>query len=260
MKEKWAKMIAVFSLLLCLVWVIGLGLVANVHFSGSEWGSPVTAPPVSEAAPNDKDGIDVLALGDSLTRGTGDSEGKGYIGYLMDELNQNSTQEIHLSNLSIKGQTSPELMAQVKQEEVQRQVTEADSIFITIGGNDLFLGGQTLIDLNLEQVEKIEAEYLKNVNTILTDIRALNGEASIYLIGLYNPFSLLADGKLISEIVLEWNAKTADLALNYPKTIFVPTFDLFQMEVESFLYSDKFHPNAEGYRLIAERLGSLMRW
>lgn len=259
MKEKWANMISVISVLLCLLWVSGLGLVVNTHFRGSEWGSPVAAPPASEAAPSDKDGMDVLALGDSLTRGTGDGEGKGYVGYLMDQLKENSTQEIHLSNLAIKGLTSTVLMKQVKQEEVKRQIAKADAILITIGGNDLFLGGQTLMDLKLENVQKIEAQYLKNVDSIFADIRALNPDANIYLIGLYNPFATLADGKLISKIVLDWNAKTANLTLNYPKTVFVPTFDLFQLEVESYLYSDKFHPNAEGYRLIAERLGSLIR-
>lgn len=260
MKEKWATTMAVFSALLCVVWVIGLGLVVNVQFQGPDWGSPVTVPPATEAAPNEKEGMDVLALGDSLTRGTGDGEGKGYVGYLIDQLQEKNTQDVHLTNLAIKGLTSTELMAQVKQEEVQRQIAGADTILLTIGGNDLFLGGQTLMDLNLERVQKIEAKYLENVDSILKDIRSLNTDASIYLIGLYNPFAPLADGVLTSKIVLEWNAKTADLALNYPKTVFVPTFDLFQLEVESFLYSDKFHPNAEGYQLIAERLGSLIRW
>lgn len=256
LKEKWAQLVALFSVLLCFLWVIGLGLVIDGHFRETNLGFPVSAPPVSD----EKVGMDVLALGDSLTRGTGDGEGKGYVGFLIDHLKESTTHEIHLSNLGIKGQTSVELMTQVKQEEVQRQITQADTILITIGGNDLLLGGQTLMDLNLEHVQKIEAEYLKNINSILTDIRALNTEASIYLIGLYNPFAPLADGTLTSKVVMEWNAKTADLTLNYPKTVFVPTFDLFQLEVENYLYSDKFHPNTEGYRLIAERLGSLIRW
>ena len=59
---------------------------------------------------NTKD-LTVVALGDSLTRGTGDVSGKGYVGIVTEELKKRlSPQEIAIYNLGINGQTSSELL------------------------------------------------------------------------------------------------------------------------------------------------------
>ncbi len=213
-----------------------------------------------ETAAKENDQFDVVALGDSLTRGTGDPKGKGYVGALIDHLEEKSDQRIFLSNLGIKGQTSVQLADQVKQQEVQRQVKTADVILITIGGNDLFRGGQALVNLNTDEVKESEEKYVQNVNSILTNLRSVNAEADIFLIGLYNPFIELDDAELTSKIVRDWNYESAEVSAKYPKTVFVPTFDLFQLKVDDYLYTDKFHPNAEGYQLIAERVASLITW
>ena len=50
------------------------------------------------------------------------------------------------------------------------------------------------------------------------------------------------------------------LAGQFDKIVFVPTFDLFQLSVNDYLYSDQFHPNQAGYQLISDRLASLINW
>ena len=56
--------------------------------------------------------VQVVALGDSLTRGTGDVSGKGYVGLVTSQLKEDlSPQEIIVSNLGINGQTSAQLLA-----------------------------------------------------------------------------------------------------------------------------------------------------
>lgn len=201
----------------------------------------------------------VVALGDSLTRGTGDVTGKGYVGYMMDQLRENSKQEMVLYNLGIRGLTSTQLAQQVKQKQVQKQLQSADMIVITIGGNDLFRGGQTLMEKDFDQISQIQTKYLANLGGILSSIRSVNAKGTIYFVGLYNPFNQQADAETTSQIVREWNHNTANLTAKYPKTVFVPTADIFQLNVADYLYSDKFHPNAEGYRLIGERIASLVR-
>ena len=46
----------------------------------------------------------------------------------------------------------------------------------------------------------------------------------------------------------------------FENIVFVPTFDLFQLSVNDYLYSDQFHPNQAGYELISDRLAPLIKW
>jgi lysophospholipase L1-like esterase len=258
LKGKWVVFVAITSVFSCFLWMFGLGWAVYDYFNVST--SSVAEAPVSETLETDPNDFHIVALGDSLTRGTGDAAGKGYVGYLMDDLKKKSDQQLLVTNLGIKGQTSVQLADQVKQQEVQRQIKLADTILITIGGNDLFRGGQTLAELDIQEVEGIKEEYLQNVDSILSSIRSQNTEANVFLIGLYNPFINLQDAKMTSQIVRDWNERSADISAKYPQTVFVPTFDLFQLKVEDYLYTDKFHPNTEGYKLIAERVASLLTW
>ncbi|MEH7884241.1 SGNH/GDSL hydrolase family protein [Bacillus sp. JJ1609] len=254
---KWVLIISVFSLLIML---IGLGwTIQNQFFSRGEASDAIKkVEPAAEEST--KAGKVVVALGDSLTRGTGDASGKGYIGYLVDELEEKSKEKITLHNYGVKGYRSEQLLNQVKQAEIQRQIKNADYILITIGGNDLFQSGQTFMNLDAKKIAPLRQSYIRNLEAILKELRTINKEAVIFQIGLYNPFIDLNDAEVTTNIVREWNFETSKLLDMDQKTIFVPTFDLFQISVNDYLYTDKFHPNAEGYRLIAERVASLISW
>ncbi|MBM6617236.1 SGNH/GDSL hydrolase family protein [Bacillus suaedaesalsae] len=248
--------ISIFSFFFLL---IGFGWTLNTHFFGQKQEIAVNTPDRVETE-NENEEKDIVALGDSLTRGTGDADGKGYIGYLVEQLQEKTNEEITIHNLGITGYRSNQLLDLVKKQEVQRQVGQADIVVITIGGNDLFQSGQTLLSLDLEKVDQIRIEYLQNLEQIITNLRETNENATIYLVGLYNPFIDLADAEVTTDVVRQWNFDTSKLLDQYPNTVFVPTFDLFQLKVNDYLYSDKFHPNTEGYRLIAERVASLITW
>jgi lysophospholipase L1-like esterase len=178
----------------------------------------------------------------------------------MDEIKEKSKQEVRLTNLGISGQVSDQLKEQIQQTEVKRQIQTADMVLVTIGGNDLFRGGQGLFEFNPEAITEIEKKFLENMNFIFQQIRASNPNANVFFIGLYNPFIDLEEGKAMSKVVRHWNYQSAELSATYPKIVFVPTFDLFELKVNDFLYTDKFHPNTKGYRLIAERVASLLTW
>lgn len=264
MKDKWVNIFLAVSALFCLLWISGLGWTLHNYFFNSSAQAinlQVLQTRKSEQGAKtepEASGFQVLAMGDSLTRGTGDRTGKGYVGSVVELLKNKANGEVSLVNLGINGLRSDQLAKQVKQSEVQRQIQRADVILITIGGNDLFQGGQTLADLNLPVIEKLEGNYLSNLNTILTEIRTHNEDATVFLIGLYNPFLHLADSEITSKTVRDWNYQSEELCGAYPKTVFVPTYDLFQLKLNEYLYNDKFHPNDEGYRLIGERVAALI--
>ncbi|PLR89865.1 GDSL family lipase [Bacillus sp. T33-2] len=247
-----------FSWLSFLLLLFGFGWTIQNHFFGDPAEQAVRSEPAKQE--KSRTGKTIVALGDSLTRGTGDADGKGYIGYLVDQLQEKSKEKITLHNLGVKGYRSEQLLSQVKESEIQRQIQQADAITITIGGNDLFQGGQTLVDLNNERISGLRQHYLLNLENIIAEVRAQNGEAMIFFVGLYNPFIDLNDAAMTTQAVRQWNFETSQLLDKHPQTVFVPTFDLFQLKVNDYLYSDKFHPNAEGYKLIAERVASLITW
>lgn len=207
-----------------------------------------------------KKGLTVVALGDSLTRGTGDETGKGYVGDVIDEIKKRTKQHVTLLNLGINGQRSDQLRAQVVQKEVQRQIQSADILLLTIGGNDLFRGGQGILDFQTQNNSLLEKKYIENLKFIIQQIRSVNNQANVFFIGLYNPFINMNEGKEISKVIRKWNYDSAELSATFPKVVFVPTFDLFELKVNDYLYSDKFHPNSKGYRLIAERVAALLTW
>ncbi|RBW70026.1 GDSL family lipase [Bacillus taeanensis] len=246
----------VLALAASLLWIIGLGWIVNDQFFKKTEALELIEA-VNETIQH-AENLKIIALGDSLTRGTGDVSGEGYIGYVMDDLKEKTDEEIHLSNVSIKGQTSKQLIDQLQEPEIQRQLKQASIIVMTIGGNDLFQSGQALGNFSVEQIDEARTAYLKNLQSIFTKVRELNEEAAVFHIGLYNPFNDLTDASETSKIVREWNFDSAETAAKYKNIVFVPTFDLFQLHVNNYLYSDKFHPNSEGYQLIGERLAALI--
>ncbi len=256
MKGYMVKTITALSGLSFLVLLFGFGWTIQSHFFGTV--AATVAQTEATAPEKITDGATIVALGDSLTRGTGDSNGKGYVGYLVELLEEKTGEKVVLHNFGVKGYRSDQLLELVKQAEIQRQVKEADYIVMTIGGNDLFRGGRTLIDLDPTKIDELRAKYMENFKQVMTELRAANPEATIYYLGLYNPFIELGDSDITTKAVRQWNYETNEWLDQDRLTVFVPTFDLFQLEVDNFLFSDKFHPNTRGYEMMAERLASLI--
>lgn len=213
--------------------------------------------PMSEemkTAAKKEDMLQLVSLGDSLTRGVGDKEGIGYIGRVRDSLQTDYKQKVALTNLAISGAKVPDLVKQLSDKGVQYSLSQADVIILTIGGNDLFPGWETLGDVELTKYRPDVATFQANAQQALTQIRDVNKDSPIFWIGLYNPFVDVAEMKGSSPIVVDWNSALEHTALQYEDAYIVPTFDLFQSRGKELLYSDHFHPNEIGYSLIANRL------
>ncbi|MBO9130140.1 SGNH/GDSL hydrolase family protein [Bacillus sp. 165] len=207
-----------------------------------------------ERAKIGKEQLHIVSLGDSLTRGVGDKEGIGYIGRVKGNLETQYGQKTMLVNLAVSGAKMKDLAVQLSSKGAQYSIQQADIIILTIGGNDLFPGWETLGNVDFTKYRPDVTTFAENVNNILTELRKLNPESPIFWVGLYNPFEDVQDLKGSSETVVNWNSVLEKTALNYSKTYIVPMFDLFQSRGNELLYTDHFHPNDKGYELIGSRL------
>lgn len=198
--------------------------------------------------------LDIVALGDSLTRGIGDSSGYGYIGRFVDRLKTSTDKSVSIANLAVSGAKTIHLMEQLQNTGVQYTISQADLIVLTIGGNDLNPGFEQLAEIELSEYAPDVEQFTSNVRTILDSLRAINESAHIYWLSLYNPFEEIEGLDKSSEIINDWNSALQNVSFDYDNVFIIPTFDLFQTKTKQLLSQDHFHPNDQGYQLIAERL------
>lgn len=219
----------------------------NTQPVGQVPGSKPSSDPLASTTWN------VLAIGDSLTRGIGDPSGQGYVGYLQAEIEKQG-KKIELSNRSVSGMVSSELRDQVQSPDLQQQFQQATIVLLSIGGNDLVRSVPSITAPQMEQTKPALEAYLKNLRSVLTVIRQQNQHAPILMVGLYNPFLQLQKGSTGTEIVEQWNAQTSALLREFSGASLVPTSDMFTVHGDSYLAADFFHPNALGYQSIATRM------
>ncbi|MBC6315150.1 SGNH/GDSL hydrolase family protein [Listeria grandensis] len=253
-RNKWVIVMTWISVLALFLCVAGLIAVAQGQ---TKTGSTTTEKTTPKQETKKSDRFQVTGLGDSLTAGVGDTDGKGYVRRVVDTMEKDGTR-VTLSNLAISGARSNQLLSQLGQKEIAQQVANADVIFMTIGGNDLFRGGAALEDLNTAEIQKNETTYLKNLEQTYKRIRELNKDAVVYHLGLYNPFVDVKKRVELAGIAAKWNMDTQNLASKFSRVVYVPTYDYFILNGKKYLSSDHFHPNGAGYQLFADRVSSVM--
>lgn len=229
--------------------IIGANDVLNPKASNM----PKASEEATKVKKNDEN-LQLVSLGDSLTRGVGDKEAAGYIGRVRNHLEKEYQQKTSLVNLAVSGAKMPDLLKQLSDKGVQYSLGRADVIIFTIGGNDLFPGWEALGNLDLTKYRPDEATFQANAKNIIEMIRRVNPDSPIFWVGLYNPFEDVSELSGSSAVVVNWNASLGEAALEYQNVNIVPVFDLFHSRGKELLYSDHFHPNEKGYSLIANRL------
>lgn len=215
-----------------------------------------TFQPVPKELPLRK--LTVLSVGDSLTQGVGDSTGQGgYLPYLHTMLKKNKgIKEVSIHNYGVKGNRTTQLLKRLKSPEMKPMLQKADLVILTIGGNDIMKVVRDHFDnLKLSDFITEKEMYRNHLTQIMETIVEQNPNTAIVLVGMYNPFSKwFSDIKEMDDIVSEWNKAGQSVVVKYPNAYFVEIDDIFLNTNEDLLYTDHFHPNDKGYKLIAQRL------
>jgi lysophospholipase L1-like esterase len=198
----------------------------------------------------------IVSIGDSLTQGIGDeTENGGYVGILNNTFEDNNL-NITVENFGKRGNRSDQLLKRLEKEEVTSAIKEAEIVLITIGANDIMkVLKSNFINVTMEPFQEERVEYVKRLTAIFDKINDLNPDTQIYLIGFYNPFERhFGEIKELDMIIDNWNNAGKSLTEDYENVSFIPTKDLFSNSAINLLAEDEFHPNASGYKLMAERV------
>ncbi len=191
-----------------------------------------------------------IILGDSLARGTGDTTGLGIGGRFVDAVRSRHLVSKDIVNLGINGARTADLLQQLDHRNVRVLLGQSTAIIISIGGNDLW--GDNVRSAPARDAEPVMTAVLDRLVRVVETVRAASPHARLFVIGLYNPFVTAPFGPLVTPLVSRWNAKLIERFAADPNLSVVQTSDLFAWHDR--LSEDRFHPNSEGYELIARRI------
>lgn len=198
----------------------------------------------------------IVAIGDSLTEGVGDeTENGGYVGILNHTFEDNNL-NITVENFGKKGNRSDQLLKRLEKEEIASAIKEADMVLITIGANDIMnVLKSNFMNVTMEPFQEERVKYIERLRAIFNKINDLNPDTQIYLIGFYNPFERhFGEIKELGMIIDNWNDTGESLTEEYDNVRYIPTKDLFSNSNIDLLAEDEFHPNTNGYKLMAKRV------
>ncbi|WP_313641812.1 GDSL-type esterase/lipase family protein [Paenibacillus sp. FSL K6-0276] len=267
--SKWTwRTVSLISIVTTVILIVGLVYaVSDIIYPVGEASvsnlPQQTAAPVTETAKV----LKVVALGDSLAKGTGDNTGEGFVKRTVSGLSAKGVEVDLLGNMGINGLTTAGLQSKLDEDGVDYALHLANVILLSIGGNDLFKDSNILQNSGALQSESTTDQELTpesllaalpeaagRLGNILEKITEINPNAQIYYMGLYNPFGdipdLLVPG---NQAVAKWNNAAMDIINKHSNMTLVPTFDLFNRHLDEYLSTDHFHPNGDGYQRIGER-------
>lgn len=223
----------------------------------------------------------LLAIGDSLTQGVGDTTNQGgFVPLLAKRLNETYRYETVTSNYGISGNTSRQiLMRMTKQKAIKNNLKTANLMTVTVGGNDVMKVIRDNLDhLKIDSFDSGAKAYEKNLRGIIALARQQNPKLPIYIIGIYNPFYLnFPEMTQMQEVVDNWNSKTKSIASEYQKVYFVGINDQLYKGVngqegivsvsgtqttvvnDALFTEDHFHPNNTGYGIMADAIMERIR-
>lgn len=239
------------------------------------WLLPSAEPVMTKQSTSaQKKTVTYVAIGDSLTKGVGDSTNQGgFVPLLAQSLTNETGLEFNAINYGVSGNTSSQILSRMQEKkEIRKDLKRAQLLTITVGGNDLRKAIlEDTSNLDLDRFEKASKAYEKNLKQIIELARKDNPDLPVYVVGIYNPLYLnFPDLTELQTLVDQWNQRTEETLSAYQGVYFVPINDLLYKGIDGksgvteselgketvtndALYDeDSFHPNNTGYEIMKE--------
>jgi lysophospholipase L1-like esterase len=197
----------------------------------------------------------VVVIGDSLAHGTGDESGKGIPGDLEDEFKQRGI-TTDVKNYGVAGATTEDVQNKLNDDAIRADVASADAIVLSVGANNVFQDPEARARA-IRDRDAYAQEILERVAGAVAQIRAINPDAEVMLLGGYNP---LPDHPLsggISRYIKNWDKLLNKRFESDALIDVVKTSDIIG-SADKLSAADHFHPGAAAYRDIAKRIADML--
>ncbi|WP_349408250.1 GDSL-type esterase/lipase family protein [Pseudalkalibacillus sp. SCS-8] len=203
----------------------------------------------------DDDAIRVVAIGDSLTYGSGDPKRVGYIGRVHKQMMNTVGNHVVLDRYGVRGFRTDQIMIHIQDIEAKQKISQANYLFVFIGTNDFIQAARRdLNSINAQEMEEKRALFKENLTQLIAQIRTDNQFAPMILIGMFDPYTNLINHDELHGILENWNSVTKGMVHEFPNTYYVSTIDLFLNKDRDRYFKDVIHPNPRGYELISQRV------
>lgn len=236
---------------------------------------PVTVS-ADELESNEDVQLNYLALGDSLAAGINENGelAKGYADYFALSLKEVEGLKSYNKGFAVPGYKTTDLLNDLKNNvskpvinlegiqkdeiEIVTAVKEADIITISIGANDVLSfvkpDQEGKINIDMAAVTAGIKASGENYHAILTNLKQLNPDVEIFVMGYYNPFPALENYKQQLSLLV----KTLDGAVKQIATAngahFVDVAAAIAADESKYLPNpENIHLSAEGYQVVADR-------
>lgn len=199
--------------------------------------------------------LHVVAIGDSLAYGAGDESGEGIAGRLDEELRSRGVEQVETVNLGVNGAQTGDVLSRIKQDRVRKSLAKADAIVLSIGANDLFRSSHSREEI-LRAPFEVADRILGRIQTIVTELHAINPRARILLLGGYNPVPRHEWAPLINQYLVLWDNALTQRFASDDRIAVVKMSDI--VTAQRLSRYDSFHPGGAAYAEAAKRIAGML--
>lgn len=198
----------------------------------------------------------VVVIGDSIAFGAGDESGKGIAVNLEEELRRRGIGSVEVKNYGVSGATTSDVEHKLQDEAVRADLSSADAIVLSIGANDVFQSSDARAAAIREPVAFAE-RILRRVAEVVAELRRINPDAQILLLGGYNPIPDHPLSSGIKRYLKKWDKMVNARFQSDPLIDIVKLADIIDGP-QKLSPIDHFHPGAAAYRDAAKRIADML--